>query len=195
MNPKSSAKKSTITDPDKWVDLYGDYLYRYALSRIQDPVLAEDLVQETFLAALKARDRFEGRSSEKTWFAAIMKHKIVDHFRTMHVEQGFEDIESKIGSGDEFFNKEGAWQLKPSLWNANPGKLSEQKEFWKILHVCLSELPERSAHAFILREMEGLSTEEICKALEISATNCWVILHRARLSLRHCLDIKWFAVG
>ena len=187
-----SGRENKMTDPDKWVDRYGDYLYRYAMARIQDPVLAEDLVQETFLAALKARDRFEGRSSEKTWFAAIMKHKIVDHFRKIHPEQGIDDFESKIGAGNEFFDKAGAWQLKPGMWNADPGKLAEQEGFWKTFHVCLAELPDRSAHVFILREMEGLSTEEICKALEISATNCWVILHRVRLSLRRCLDLKWF---
>ena len=89
----------------------------------------------------------------------------------------------------------GGWMLKPGRWNADPRKLVEQEEFWKIFHICLSELPERSAHVFILREMEDMSTEAICKALEISATNCWVILHRVRLSLRRCLDKKWFNVN
>jgi len=183
-----------LSDPETWVDQYGDYLYRFALSRIQDSSVAEDLVQETLVAALQARNSFKGRSSERTWITSILKNKIVDHFRKIKREQVVDEIESPEGLMDELFDEKGEWQAGPAKWTINPTELLEQKEFWKILSRCLSELSTMKARAFVLREMDGLSTEEICKVLNISPTNCWVLLHRARMSLRQCLEINWFHV-
>ena len=178
-------------DPETWVDEYGDYLYRFALSRIKDPVIAEELVQETFLAALRSLKNFQGRSSGRTWLSAILKHKIIDHYRKKNHEESRDDMESFTDSTDHFFNQKGAWEHRPGKWSSNPMKLYEQQEFMEIFYRCLSELPKRLGRTFMLREVDGLSTEEICKILNITATNCWVILYRSRMQLRRCLDSRW----
>ncbi len=192
MNPKNSSTDSPTINPETWVDHYGDYLYRFALSRVRDPSAAEDLVQETFLAALSARKNFASRSSEKTWLTGILKHKVVDHFRKKAKEPSGDNIMSGTEALDKLFDQKGQWKIKPAKWDADPMKLYEQREFMKVLNDCLSGLSSRMASVFILREMIGETTEEICKVLDISATNCWVILHRARGYLRHCLEINWF---
>ena len=190
---KSDAAK--IDNPETWVDEYGDFLYRYALSRVKDPSVAEDLVQETFLAALRARENFKGRSAGRTWLIAILKHKIVDYIRKKIREPSSDKIETLSDLADSDFNDKGEWQIRPFKWAINPGKIYEQKEFLDVLYLCLAELPERLAEAFMLREMDGLSTEEVCKALSITATNSWVMLYRARMSLRRCLENKWLSAG
>jgi RNA polymerase sigma-70 factor (ECF subfamily) len=186
-----------LSDPETWVDQHGDSLYRYALLRLRDPVVAEDLVQETFLAALQARQNFAGQSSEKTWLVGILKHKIVDYFRKTRREQPADTSEPLANEPENLFRTTGPWvghfdpERGPTEW-ADPFKALEQMEFWKILERCLSELPARTASAFSLRELDDLSTEEICKMLSISANNLWVMLHRARAHLRHCLEMNWF---
>lgn len=187
----SKPAEHPIPKPDTWVDAYGDALYRFAVFRLKDPDLAEELVQETFLAALRSMENFQGRSSVKTWLIAILKHKIIDHFRKKRPETSREDIE-RFGEIDANpFNQRGAWDIRPAHWGSNPGKLFEQKEFLDVFYKCLSGLPERIANAFVLREMDGLDTEEICKILEITASNCWVMLYRARMQLRRCLERNW----
>lgn len=192
MNKQQSISNIQIENPEKWVDLYGDYLYRYALYRVYEATVAEDLVQETFLAALGSFKNFQYRSSIKTWLTGILKHKIIDHFRKKAKEQQLDDIEANINKLDDFFDQNGQWKIKPTKWNADPQKVYDQKEFIKILHECLSKLSGRQASAFILREIVGENTKEICKILNISTTNCWVLLHRARMHLRRCLEINWF---
>ncbi len=181
-----------ISDPVTWVAQYGDALFRYALLRMRDQTQAEDMVQETFLAALKARDRFSGQSSEKTWLIGILKHKIIDHFRKQKREQSCNDIESLTEQLDQQFDQNGHWNLSLSRWQ-NPDQAYENKEFWKVFAACIACLPDHLADLFILREIKGLSTEEICKLLDISTTNnMWVMLSRARMRLRNCLDSRWF---
>ena len=180
-------------NPEEWVEQYGDYLYGFALARVQDPSTAEDIVQETFLAALHSLKNFEGRSSERTWLTGILKHKIIDFYRKKAKEQPIDDIVYHLETLDEVFDKNGQWKVKPAKWTADPQKLYEEGEFMKVLHNCLSELSSRLSSAFILREMIGESTEEICKVLNITATNLWVMLYRARMNLRRCLEINWFA--
>jgi len=183
-------------DPAIWVDRYGDFLYRFALSRIKESSVAEDLVQETFLAALKSRENFQGRSTVKTWLVAILKHKIVDHIRKRVREQISNKVESISDAAENDpiegnFKDDGGWRHRPSKWVVNPMKIYEQKEFMDVLYRCLADLPERQAEAFMMREIDGFSTEEICKALNISATNSWVMLYRARAWLRQCIEKKW----
>jgi len=179
-------------NPEAWVDEYGDSLYRFALARIKDSTIAEELVQDTFLSALKSVDRFKGQSSVKTWLVAILKHKIIDHFRKKKLERVSDDIDTFSDAVDQIFGKRGEWSVKPNNWQTNPGRIYEQQEFLSILYRCLSGLPERHAKAFTLREIDGFDTEEICKILEITATNCWVMLYRARMHLRRCLELNWF---
>jgi len=187
--------RPTLEDPEVWVDRYGDYLYRFALSRTKDPSVAEDLVQETLLAALQARASFKGRSTPKSWLAGILKHKIVDHFRKSKREQPTDDAILQRENIDRLFEENGAWKMAPNKWEVNPTKLYEQKEFMDIFYKCLAKLPERLSNAFILREIDGLDTKEICKVLNITATNSWVILYRARMALRKCLEINWVHEG
>ena len=183
---------SNTSDPATWVAQHGDALYRYALMKMRDQSQAEDMVQETFLAALKARDRFSGQSSEKTWLIGILKHKIIDHFRKHKREQSSDDIESLTEQLDQQFDHTGHWNLSLARWQ-DPDQAHENKEFWKVFATCIAYLPDHLADLFILREIKGLSSEEICKLLDISTTNnMWVMLSRARMRLRNCLDSRWF---
>ena len=188
---KRKSDAALIDDPESWVDHYGDFLYRFALSRVKDPAVAEDLVQETFLAALRARENFKGHSTGRTWLIAILKHKIVDHIRKKFREPPTDKIETLSDIMDSDFNDGGKWQVRPHKWAINPGKIYEQKEFFDVLYHCLAELPGRLAEAFMLREMDGLSTAEVCKVLDKTATNSRVMLYRARMSLRRFLENKW----
>jgi RNA polymerase sigma-70 factor, ECF subfamily len=178
--------------PENWVDDYGDYLYHFALSRTRDPAVSEDLVQETFLAALKAKGKFESRSKEKTWLTGILKHKVADHYRKKSRDRVYDNFESFETTIEGLFDENGHWKEKPTAWPANPQELYEQKAFLAVLFGCLSGISERLATAFTLREMNGSSTEEICKLLDITTTNCWVMLHRARSLVRLCLEKNWF---
>ncbi len=146
------------------------------------------------MSALRTRENFEGHSSVRTWLTGILKHKIIDHFRTNNREQPAEDIQSLVESTDELFDHKGNWKVGPAEWSVNPTMLYERKEFRNVLSSCLSEISSRLASAFVLREMDGLTTEEICKVLDISSTNLWGILHCARMHMRRCLEINWFAV-
>ena len=179
------------TDPETWVEQYGDYLYAYAYRRTQDESTAEDLVQETFLAALSARENFQGRSTEKTWLTSILKHKILDRFRKRYKEEPTEDIEMKADALDDLFDEKGHWKIGPAKWVANPQKHYEQKKFMEALGHCLKTPPKRLSEAFVLREFDGMSTKEICKVLNVSETNLWVMLHRARVYIRNCLEKSW----
>jgi len=179
-------------DPERWLSEHGDYLFRYAVTRIHSQAVAEDLVQETFLAGLKAKERFSGRSSERTWLTGILKHKIVDFIRKDSRERTYEDTDTLETFEKENFLPTGEWKHKPTDWWANPIRSYEQKEFWEVLQKCLAELKDQHHRAFVLREMEGLEGNEICEILDISESNLWVILHRTRLRLRSCIETNWF---
>ena len=181
-----------LSTPDQWLQLYGDILYRYGLARIRDPSIAEDLVQETLLAALKAQANYTGQASEQTWLIGILKHKIIDHFRKVTREKTQEFDERLAGDADEdYFDQQGSWQIDFSPWS-KPDKSLEQEQFRAILQECIGRLPPRMAQLFILREMDGMKGEEICKVMSISTlNNLWVMLSRVRVQLRHCLDINW----
>ena len=179
-------------NPEAWVDLYGDALFRFAVARVGDQGIAEDLVQETFLAAVKSMERFKGQSSEKTWLFSIMKHKIVDHLRMKKLKTSGREVSFDSDSVEEFFAENGNWRVRPGHWSENPGRVHENKEFVDHFYKCLADLPERNADAFVYREIDGLSTKEICEILGISSNNCWVMLYRARMLLRRCLELAGF---
>jgi RNA polymerase sigma-70 factor, ECF subfamily len=184
--------------PETWVDQHGDTLFRYALVRTRDASVAEEIVQETLLAALQSSDKFSGHSSERTWLISILKHKIIDYFRKISRQSQFAESDEAALEHPELFQQTGEWvdhfdfDKGPSEWRMTPEAAVEQMEFWGVLSHCLSELPPRIASAFSLREIEQLSGEEICKVLQVSSTNLWVMLHRARAHLRNCLQTKWF---
>lgn len=176
-------------DPESWVDRYGDALFHFALARVKDREIAEDLVQETFLAAVKAKDRFKGKSTEKTWLFGILKHKVIDHYRKKRSVIYEQDLSKGTEDLDAFFNAKGAWSTMPENWRLNPGKSQEVREFIDHFYQCLADLPKKTAEVFAFREIDGLSTKEICKRLNITASNCRVILYRARMLLRKCLEL------
>jgi RNA polymerase sigma-70 factor (ECF subfamily) len=182
---------NAMHDLETWLDLYGDFLYRFALSRVKDSMAAEDIVQETFLAAMGAYNNFKGHSTLRTWLIAILKNKCADHIRKKVREQGTEKIESWANLVNRNFSGQGGWPLCYCEWSNNPRRLYAHKEFTDTLYKCLSKLPGRLSEAFIMREIDGLSTKETCEALNITATNCYVMLHRARRQLRACTVTYW----
>lgn len=193
MNPRNNL------DPERWVDEHGDYLFHYALSRLRDPVRAEDFVQEALLAALRGADRYQGRSSERTWLTGILKNKLLDHFRKAGRETTFTDLDFYADEEQRTFeNRE-----FPDHWNGanapgewdQAGAALDREEFWRVFHRCSGKLPERVARVFLLREVDDLPSEEICATLNISPNNLWVMLHRARLALRQCLETNWFGAA
>lgn len=191
---------SDTPNANQWLDAYGDYLYRYALLRVRDESVAEDLVQETLLAAWRGYASFAGRGAERTWLTGILKHKIIDHFRRSVRETQLDPVAEERLENEDLFRTEGEWvghwnkDLGPTEWGTNPASVLEQREFWQTLQNCISHLPQRTAAVFTLREMEEHTSEDICRMLEISPNNLWVILHRARMQLRRCLETRWFRV-
>ena len=178
---------------DQNLQQYRSYLLRYAMLQLRDPELAEDVVQETLLAALEGRAKFFGKSSHKTWLTGILKHKIIDAIRRKSREQPLTsgDDESETDAIDALFKPDGHWRQFPASWG-NPERSLEDKKFWEVFEMCSQLMPARTARVFMMREVMELTTGEICKELAITPTNLWVMLHRARLSLRECLEIKWF---
>jgi len=156
-------------------------------------------LQETLLAALKAWGGFEGRSSERTWLVGILKRKIADHLRKVYRDRALIEAEREdrtVGAGFmESGPYQGHWASElPVDWGNNPAARLESEEFREILEICMKQLPRRLAAVFVLREMEELDTDSICKELDISSTNVWVALHRARTKLRRCLEINWMGL-
>lgn len=183
--------------PELWVEQYGDALFGFAALRVRDQAIAQDLVQETFLAAIRAREGFAGRSSERSWLFGILRNKLVDYYRRQNREIAIPDLEARLPEEQACFGETGpgrdGWVLRvaPKAWDAPDGDLVT-KEFQDVLHHCLSRLPTKVAQAFIRCEMDNDSSEEICKDLGVSPNNFWVMLHRARLGLRRCLETHWF---
>lgn len=172
------------------------YLLRFALLQLRDRSAAEDAVQETLLAAIQGASRFAGQSSVRTWLIGILKHKIVDGVRKAARERpidGSADGED-AGDLDAFFSDDGHFVQPPEQW-ADPERSLEERRFFEALERCLQTLPKKTASAFALRELMGLDTDEICKELGISTSNCWVMLYRARMGLRACLEQTWFLAG
>ena len=182
-------------DPQKWVEEFGDYLFRFAQFRVRRREVAEELVQETFLAAWKGLDRFEGKSSLKTWLVTILKNKIMDHFRKSSREQEVtsgEGTENNDEWLDSVFNRFGIWRTVLDEWKATPEGLVESQGFIDQVRLCLEKLPSKMKQVFTLRSIEDVPTSEVCEVMNISENNLWVILYRARMQLRGCLDENWF---
>jgi RNA polymerase sigma-70 factor (ECF subfamily) len=183
----------SLLNTEAWVDEDGDMLYRFASYLLKDHDLAEEIVQETFLAALKSKDAFKGQSSEKTWLFSILKHKIVDHIRRKKFKELNMDPEDLGKTIDAFLNEKERWQVFPVHWNPNPNpnEAQEFKELLNVFYKCLAELPERHRKVFVYRELDGLSTKEICNMLGVTTTNLSVMLYRARMLLRRCIELNW----
>ena len=182
--------KETL-DPQNWVDLYADTMYRFSLVRVKDPEAADELVQATFFAALKSQHTFAGKSSEKTWLFGILKHKIMDYFRSSKKHISIDPTSSEE-TDRIHFDSTGYLSPKPANWNIDPEKAAENSELAQVLASCLQGLPDKFHKLFVLKEIEGMSSEKICKEFDIKPTNLWVILHRARNRLKLCMELNWF---
>jgi RNA polymerase sigma-70 factor (TIGR02943 family) len=181
-----------------WVNLYSDDLYSWAFYKTSSKETAEDLVQETFLAAVESIDKFEERSNPKTWLFSILNHKINDHFRNKFKNPTVsEQQENESGTKslfDTFFDAEEHWKKDetPGHWNEEPAHLLDDEEFNKVLENCLNKLPAVWNSAIQLKYMEDKTGEHICQELDISPTNFWQVIHRAKMQLRKCLQTNWF---
>jgi len=179
-----------ILNPDKWIDLYADYMYNYTFTRVNNQDVAKDLVQETFLAALKSMGNFKGKATERTWLIAILKRKIVDYYRKINSLKGKAEVHVNFYKDGE--NK-GKWieERAPSSWS-NVDKQIKNEELKNALDMCIDNLPEKHRTVFLLKTVQNFETEEVCNELNISPSNLWVIIHRARAQLRACLEGNWF---
>lgn len=180
-------------DPSFWLQEYGDYLYRYALSQLKNEASAEDVVQDALLSAYRALDQFQGKSSIKTWLTTILRNKIIDHVRKNKrdtLNDPLEIDDDKVVNSS--FNSFGVWTKWLNSWSSTPDQLLQQKDFLNQLNECLFALPSNLRQVFILKNVDSLSTEEICEKLDISTNNVWVILYRSRMRLRECIEKKWF---
>ena len=192
-----SPTSGKVSDPERWVEEHGDYLFKYALSRLRDTAQAEDLVQEAFLAALKGAAGFQGRSAERSWLVGILKNKIYDHFRRASRETSFADMEFYSDEERDRFISDGpfkdGWihEAGPQEWS-DPGASLDNEAFWKAYRDCSNKLPKNVRTVFHLREVDDVESKDICAMLNITDNNLWVMLHRARMALRRCLESNWF---
>lgn len=181
------------SDARDWLGAHGDALFRFALLRTADRELAEDLVQETLLAAWRGRDSFQGQSTERTWLIGILKHKLIDHVRRearTPIDPETQDLASIL---TEEFAKSGKWRVGPRAWRQSPADAAQTAEFWDVFERCLAALPPRLVVLFTERELGDRPSEDLCKLLGVSSTNLWTLLHRARARLRKCLELHWFS--
>ena len=197
------AEKKNINSPDRVAVLFVEieshrsYMLRFALAKLRDSHQAEEVVQEALLAALDGAGGFSGQSSLRTWLTSILKFKIIDFQRRLISERAHfavapEDDDSADPEWMErMFDNTGHWSPRLGEW-ANPDGALEQKQFFDVFERCMDKLPKAAGRVFFKREVMGVETDEICKDEDISASNCWVMLHRARLALRECLDHNWF---
>lgn len=178
-------------NPDKWVQSYSDYLFNYTITRVNNEDIAKDLVQETFFSGLKSMKNFQGKASERTWLVSILKRKIIDYYRKINSKKGKAEVRMNFYKDGEH---EGEWieERAPNTWSSDADKDIENGELKSALDYCIDKLPEKYGVVFRMKTIQGFETEEICKDLDITASNLWVIIHRARTQLRKCMEDNWF---
>lgn len=192
-----NTNQSPLSDPKEWLEKHGDSLFGYAFRYLSDRSIAEDMVQETFLAALKGRSSFSGASSERTWLIGILKNKIVDYYRKTGRETQLSEPEQISDSNDTDYISSGpdtgSWQPKrrPKAWSIDSKDPVERQQFWKHLLDCLDSIDQRLAVVYSLRDIQEEEYEEVCNVLSVTPTNLRVMLHRARKLLRRCLEANW----
>ncbi len=177
--------------PNTWVDAYADYLFNYAIGRISDAEIAKDLVQETFLAGLKSAKNYKGDAAERTWLIAILKRKVIDHYRKTNSKKGKAEVRMNYSSQSD---AEGDWleEQVADPFSTFENSTIENEELGLAIQSCISKLPKKQAMVFTMKTIRGISTEDICNELEINPSNLWVMIHRARTALMGCLNQNWF---
>ncbi len=181
---------SKPTRPEQWLDQYGDALFQYALSRLRNRDAAEEVVQETLVAAIKHQDQFSGKGSEGAWLMGIHKRKVIDHIRQSLREKPVTSL-TNDRSLDQFFDENGRWSEKLRKGGGKRLDAIESSELWTIFQICLDGLPQNQSRVFVLREIDEQKSPDICKDLGITSTNLWVLLHRARIRLAECVKARW----
>lgn len=187
---------TALTDPAFLKELRVQML-KFAISQMRDETLAEDAVQDALMGALKNAKSFGRRSALKTWVFAILKNKIIDSVRKANrageVCQQTSDHQNDETLDDMLFGSDGRWHVheRPAAW-VEPLDSIQSVHFWRVLEICLNDIPEAQARVFMMREFLELDSAEICENLNITTTNLHVMLYRARLRLRECLENKWF---
>tara|TARA_R100001198_G_scaffold96141_1_gene84695 strand:- start:1522 stop:2070 length:549 start_codon:yes stop_codon:yes gene_type:complete len=178
-----------LLNPDQWVDNYADYLYNYTIVRVNDPIVAEDLISETFLAGLKSKDNFKGEATERTWLISILKRKIIDHYRKTNSKKGKAEVHISYKNEDS----EGDWLEENAAdpFDRTAEDRMENRELGLAILECLEKLPKKQAAIFKLKTIEDYDTEAICKEYDITPSNLWVIIHRARKAMAECLEKNW----
>lgn len=177
--------------PDTWVDAYADYLFNYAIARINDAEVAKDLVQETFLAGLKSAKNYKGDAAERTWLIAILKRKVIDYYRKSNSKKGKAEVRVNYSAHSD---AEGDWleeQVSDPFSNYEHSDI-ENEELGMAIQSCIGKLPKKQAQVFTMKTIQGISTEDICNELNINPSNLWVMIHRARTALMGCLNQSWF---
>ncbi len=177
--------------PENWVDQYADYLFNYAVSRVSDTEVAKDLVQETFFAGLKSAKNYKGTAAERTWLIAILKRKVIDHYRKIYSNKGKAEVRMSYSSHSD---TDGDWleeQVADPISTLENDRI-ENEELGLAIQECISKLPKKQSLVFIMKTIQGMSTEDICKELGINPSNLWVMIHRARTALMGCLNQNWF---
>lgn len=186
-------EKGNALNSNTWLDEHGDYLFRFAVTKLKNAALAEDLVQDTLLSAMMAKNSFSANASVRTWLTAIMKNKIIDHWRRQGREIAAVDLmdnADEAESVDDFFDRAGRWADQPSVY-PNPDSALENRQFWGVFEQCLSKLKPQQAEVFIAKEVHGMTNEEISVSHSLSSNNVWVLMHRARVALGKCLEFHW----
>ncbi|QED38834.1 sigma-70 family RNA polymerase sigma factor [Antarcticibacterium arcticum] len=177
-------------DPTKWVDKYSDYLFNYTIVRVNDRDLANDIISETFLAGLKSMKNFKGEATERTWLISILKRKIIDYYRKINSNKGKAEVRLNYNDVDN----EGDWleEQAPDRFELNAEDQMENEELGLAILECMDNLTEKQARIFKMKTIDGMDTETICNEFNITPSNLWVIIHRARVTLAECLEKNWF---
>ena len=183
-------KKHKI-DPTNWVDQYSDYLFNYTIIRVDDTDMAKDLVQETFLAGLKSMKNFKGEASERTWLIAILKRKIIDYYRKINSAKGKAEVRMQYNS-DEDSERDWLEERVSNPHDVNVDHKIENKELGLAIYDCIDKLPKKQANIFKMKTIDGFDTETICNEFDITPSNLWVIIHRARTAMSECMEKNWF---
>ncbi|MBT8265027.1 MAG: sigma-70 family RNA polymerase sigma factor [Bacteroidia bacterium] len=178
-------------EPNGWIDRYSDYLFNYTITRVSDRETAQDLVQDTFFAGLKSMKNFKGEASERTWLISILKRKIIDHYRKINSKKGQAEVRVNFSYDAE---NEGNWleERVKDPFDKTAEDTMVNTELGLAIHDCIGKLPEKQARVFKMKTLLGYETEAICNELDITASNLWVIIHRARTAMASCLEKNWY---
>ncbi len=178
-------------NPNTWIDSYADYLFNYAITRVSDAEIAKDLVQETFFAGLKSAKNYKGDAAERTWLIAILKRKVIDHYRKTNSKKGKAEVRMSYNTTSE---DEGDWleERVADPFSKGGDETIENKELGLAIQDCISKLPKKQSLVFTMKTIQGISTEDICNELGINPSNLWVMIHRARTALMGCMNQNWF---